>query len=152
MTEGEIARLLDVCPAHRRLLYATALLSGLRANELRSLTLKDLDVTRGGLNLDAKWTKNRKNGFQPLPLRLVAKLQATAERGDSEQLYRLHYLRRDAKRRAPRNPLLFVPSSLSRDFERVANVNRVVALDAHSGVEVRAQVVRKCNRGFFLQR
>ena len=118
MTEGEIARLLDACPAHRRLLYETALLSGLRANELRSLTLKDLDVTRGGLNLDAKWTKNRKNGFQPLPLWLVAKLQAAAERGDSEQLYRLHYLRRDAKRRAPRNPLLFVPSSLSRDFDK----------------------------------
>jgi integrase len=120
MTEQEIARLLDGCPDHRRLLYETALVSGLRANELRSLTLRHLDVARRGLNLDAKWTKNRKNGFQPLPLWLVAKLRATAERGDSEQLYRLHYARRDAKRRAPKDdPLLFVPSaSLSRDLDK----------------------------------
>jgi integrase len=38
MTVAEIQRLLDVAPVHRRLLYEAAFLSGLRANELRSLT------------------------------------------------------------------------------------------------------------------
>jgi integrase len=41
----------------------TAFLSGLRANELRHLTLDHLDLDRCGLHLDAVWTKNRQPGF-----------------------------------------------------------------------------------------
>ena len=57
MTPDEIARLLDVCPAYRRLLYETAFLTGLRVNELRHLTIDHLDDVRGGSRLDADWTK-----------------------------------------------------------------------------------------------
>jgi integrase len=72
MTEEEITRLLGaVRVPRRRLLLETALLSGLRVNELRNLTTNHLDRHQGGLNLDATWTKNRKSGFQPLPLSLA---------------------------------------------------------------------------------
>jgi len=43
------------------------LYTGLRLNEIRSLTVTDLDVENPGLRLDGAWTKNRKFGFQPLP-------------------------------------------------------------------------------------
>jgi integrase len=48
-----------------------AFASGLRKEELRSLVVRDLDIKRGGLVLRAEWTKNRKDGFQPLPAFLV---------------------------------------------------------------------------------
>src|SRR5262245_36465391 len=78
MTAEEITRLLDVCAPHRRLLFETAFLTGLRANELRNLTVQHLDVEQGGLHLDAAWTKNRKPGFQPLPIALSERLYAFA--------------------------------------------------------------------------
>ncbi len=78
MTVAEIQQLLAVAPVHRRLLYETAFLSGLRAKELRSLTLAHLDKTRNGLHLDAASTKNRQAGFQPLPGQLVEDLFAFA--------------------------------------------------------------------------
>ena len=57
MTPDEITRLLAVCPPERRLLYETALFSGLRVNELLHLTLAQLDLERSGLRLEADWTK-----------------------------------------------------------------------------------------------
>ena len=87
MTVGEIQRLLDVAPVYRRLLYTTAFLSGLRANELRSLTLAHLDRTRHDLRLDAAWTKNRQASFQPLPTQLVEDLYAFASAGYPQELY-----------------------------------------------------------------
>ena len=121
MTDEEIVRLPDVCGAHRRLLYETALLSGLRANELRSLTLAHLDTERRGLNLDAEWTKNRKPGFQVLPGELVERLRRFADDRAAEHLYEKSYTRRDGTRKVPANPLLFVPFSLSRDFDKDLN-------------------------------
>ena len=119
MTDSEIICLLEACPPHRRLLYETAFLSGLRANELRSLTQSHLDEARCGLNLDAEWTKNRKPGFQHLPSALVDRLRSFGDEGVAERLYEKYYARRDATRRAPANALLFVPSStLSRDFDK----------------------------------
>src|SRR5215510_7773782 len=53
MTVAEITRLLEVCPPSRRLLLETAFVTGLRANELRNLTVHHLDVQRCGLHLDA---------------------------------------------------------------------------------------------------
>jgi integrase len=53
LTLEEVQGLLAVSPPDRCLLYETALLSGLRANELRSLRVEDLDVERVGLNLHA---------------------------------------------------------------------------------------------------
>ena len=84
MTPDDIRKLLAVSPPHRRLLYETALFSGLRANELRNLTVDHLDEDRGGVHLDAAWTKNRKPGFQPLPRSLVEQLQAFAGTGEAE--------------------------------------------------------------------
>ncbi|MFO7900489.1 MAG: tyrosine-type recombinase/integrase [Planctomycetota bacterium] len=88
LTPDEIRRLLDAARGWRRLVYEVALCSGLRAKELRSLRRSDLDTERGGLVLHAVWTKNRKDGFQPLPSVLVEELRAFAESGEAAQLYR----------------------------------------------------------------
>ena len=77
MTVEEIQRLLVACPSDRRLLWETALLSGLRANELRHLSVDHLDVAQSGLHLDASWTKNRKGEYLPLPHALVERLRAS---------------------------------------------------------------------------
>jgi len=79
LTPAEITKLLAASPPWRQLLYETALSSGLRANELRSLTVAHLSVERGGLYLEAAWTKDRRAGFQPLPADLVARLAAAAK-------------------------------------------------------------------------
>ena len=52
------------------------------------------------------------------PTSLVARLHAYAESGEPDALYTRSYARRDAKLKAPANPLLYVPSSLSRDFDK----------------------------------
>ena len=49
-------------------------MSGLRAGELRSLSVRHLDHQRGGIELEAEWTKNRRAGFQPLPAGLMERL------------------------------------------------------------------------------
>ncbi len=74
MTDAEIHALLESCPPERRLLYKTALCSGLRVNELRQLKVMDLDGDQGGLHLRAEWTKNRQSGFQPLHPTLMCDL------------------------------------------------------------------------------
>jgi integrase len=79
MTPEEVQLLLEHCRPKRRLTYEVALGSGLRAKELRSLKVADLDVERGGLQLRKSWTKNRRDGFQPLPVVLVAKLAEVAK-------------------------------------------------------------------------
>ena len=110
MTPDEIVRLLAVCPLHRRLLYETACLSGLRVNELRHLTTDHLDLERGGLLLDAQWTKNRKSGYQPVPKALAQRLHAFAESGEPARLYTRNLRRGGSQNTAPDNPLLYVPS------------------------------------------
>src|SRR5205823_5729949 len=67
LTLQESQRLLEQCRPRHRLLYETALLTALRANELRQLTLDHLDIEQGALCLDAHWTKNRQAGMQPIP-------------------------------------------------------------------------------------
>jgi len=112
MTLDEIQRLLSASPDHRRLLYETAFLSGLRAGELRHLTVEHLDVERGGLHLDAAWTKNRKPGFQPLPRSLVDRLATFGASGEAMRLYRSKSGNRNPD--APDNPLLYIPSQPDR--------------------------------------
>ena len=99
MTGTEIEALLEHCPPERRMLYRVALASGLRARELRSLTVADLDIERGGLQLHAAWTKNRKPGLQPLPKAMLRELAETA----------------DGKE--PGEPLLHVPYHPSEQFK-----------------------------------
>ena len=97
MTPEEIRRLLAAAPEKRRLTYEVAFCTGLRAGELRALTVGHLDTERAGLRLDAKWTKNRKPGFQPLPTPLVERL---AERAGGKE---------------GTEPLLYLGSNTSRD-------------------------------------
>ena len=79
LTPEEIVRLLDKCLPERRLLYEMALCTGLRANELRHITPAHLDNERCGIRLEAAWTKNRLDGFQPVPGWLMAKLVAETQ-------------------------------------------------------------------------
>jgi integrase len=117
MTPDEIADLLNIAPNHRRLLYETAFVSGLRANELRNLTIEHLDDERCGLRLDASWTKNRKQGFQPLPLALMVSLRTFALTGEPGEYYEKNYRRGSAKHLPPANPLLYVPSNPARTLD-----------------------------------
>ena len=75
----EIAQLLDACLPERRLLYETALCTGLRANELRHITPAHLDDEHCGIRLESTWTKNRLDGIQPIPRWLMEKLLAQAQ-------------------------------------------------------------------------
>jgi integrase len=117
MSQEEITRLLSACAPHRRLLLETAFLSGLRVNELRNLAVEHLDIERSGLHLDAQWTKNRSPGFQPLPAQLAKRLSESARSGEPVRLYEKYQARRDATRKISTDPLLFVPTSLSRAFD-----------------------------------
>ena len=118
MSAEEIAQLLDVCAEERRLVYEAAFLSELRAGELRSLTISDLDTQRCGLRLRAEWTKNRKSGFQYLSRDLVDRLLAFAASGTPRQLYEEAY-RRNYKgdiSKVPEQPLLYVPTHPGRSL------------------------------------
>jgi len=79
LTREEFHRLLDASTPPRRLVYATAAASGLRAGELAALRVKHLDPERGGLHLEARWTKNRRAGFQPVARALISNLSAASE-------------------------------------------------------------------------
>ncbi len=115
MTGEEIRRLLESSPPHRRLLYETAFVSGLRAGELRALEVQHLDVRRGGVHLDARWTKNRKPGFQPLPRALVTRLGEFAAKGEAKRFYAKAHRRSDGK--PPEEPILYVPSHPARSMD-----------------------------------
>jgi len=121
MTAEEIRRLLDVCAPHRRILYEVAFTTGLRANELRSLTIAHLDAERCGLRLDAAWTKARKAGFQPLPSALAARLAEATQSDSTAELYTSFHWNGNHSRGkhalvVPPDPLLYVPSHPARDL------------------------------------
>ena len=118
MTLEEIAQVLKVADPPIRLLYETAFVSGLRANELRNLTLAHLDLERGGLILDAEWTKNRRKGFQPLPYTLIQRLVAFSDANQAQTLYKEAFSRGRAKQEFPKQPLLYVPSHPARSLDR----------------------------------
>ena len=117
MTKDEVKKLFATCAVHRRLLYETAMYSGLRANELRSLTVEDLDAENCRLLLRSDWTKNRTDGFQPLPQALIFRLQEFANSGDVHQLYERLNRRKNARRSYPANPLLCVPAHTARAID-----------------------------------
>jgi integrase len=116
MTPEEIATLLNACPQHRRLVYEVAFLTGLRVNELRSLTIDHLDVENNGLRLDAEWTKNRNRGFQPLPATLTSRLRAYAQSGAAIRQYSTAYGNKTPN--APTRPLLHVLAHPARAMDR----------------------------------
>jgi integrase len=110
LTVEEIRQLLPQCPPDRRLLYETAILTGLRVNELRQLTLDHLDLDQCGLLLAAAWTKNRQPGFQPLPRELLARLYHFGASGEPERLY----LAGKTRMTTPLHALLYVPHNVAR--------------------------------------
>ena len=138
MTAGEIQRLLEHCAPWRRVTYEVAFLTGLRVRELRMLAVQDLDVEYCTLHLHREWTKNRKQGEQPLPQSLVARLQAFAQTGEVQRLYARFYRRKDGRNEAPENALLYVPKNAARamyDDLEAAGVPRETPagrLDFHS--------------------
>ncbi len=103
----EIGKLLRTAPGCHGLNYEVALCTGLRANELRSLSIDDLDTERQGLILNPDWTKNRKPGFQPLPQCLMESLLAFASERSAERLY-IERRPKGAGDDRPANPLLYV--------------------------------------------
>ncbi len=100
MTPEEIQRLLEAAPEDRCLLYEVALSTGLRAKEIRSLKVKDLNPDACGLNLHARWTKNRKQSIQPIPRWLFEKLE------------------KESFGKPPSSPLLYVPSHTARELDK----------------------------------
>jgi len=119
LTPEEIHRLLEAAPEHRRILYEMALTTGLRAGELRALTLESIDVEHGFIILNPSWTKNRKPGEQPIPHKLVEKLMAFGLRGTAKILYAKRYGRKDASLdNIPDNPLLYITTHPSRELRK----------------------------------
>ena len=117
MTPEEIRKILAAAPDRRRILYEVAFTTGLRAGELRALSVDNVDAERGALILDPAWTKNRKPGLQLLPRALVGRLVAFGQSGTAKRLYERHYGRKDAKPEGiPEAPLLFVPTHTARDL------------------------------------
>jgi len=118
-SEEEVRKLLTVAPEHMRILYETALMTGFRAGELRSLTTESLDMDNGRLLLGPDYTKNRKPAVQHIPEWLVKKLAAFSRKEGALKLYRKRYSRTDsADANYPENPLLFVPTHLARAIKR----------------------------------
>ena len=115
LTTAEIARIMALVPPDRVLLYEVALFTGLRAGELAHLRGWHLDMERGGLRLEAEWTKNRRPGFQPLPRYLLEKLAGTSA--------------------SPSDALLDVPSHPARTFDKDLHIAGI-AKDSPDGVLV----------------
>jgi len=113
LARAEVGRLFDVAPDYRRLLYIAAMITGLRAGELRSLTTDDLDPDGPGLHLRPEWTKNRKKGYMPLPVAFAKALLAGARSGETLRLYD----RYNRKIQVPTNALLFVPTHTARTLD-----------------------------------
>ena len=109
LSQDEIRKLLAIADYPYQILYEVAICTGLRANELRSLTVDDLDEENSGLILHSKWTKNRKDGFQPIPKYLITKLKGFIASGVAIKMYELHYSP-NSPLKFPSNPLLHVPT------------------------------------------
>ena len=118
LTPEEIVQFLGACAPHRRLLYEAAFLSGLRASELRRLTLDHLDIERSELQLEAEWTKNRKPCLQPLPRDLAHRLYESARSGEPSRLYAKFHKRKLHTATIPKQPLLYVPSHTARSVDQ----------------------------------
>lgn len=113
----EINRLRAHAPYYRWIVYWTALETGLRANELRSLTVGDLDTKDCFLRLHKAWTKNRRDGFQPISSELAQQLLAWADSGEARALYLKHFSRKQTKTAIPSNRLLYVPTHTARSLD-----------------------------------
>lgn len=138
LTVEEADRLIAHATDDYRLTLKVALGSGLRANELRSLQVADVDFggpgfKDGGLTLRAKWTKNRRDGLQPVAPELLAELRAAT----------------DGKPKTA--PLLFIGEHPARDLDRMLAKADVKKKTDDGKVDFHAlrvtYVTRLCERG-----
>ena len=97
LTVNEIDRLLNSVPPYMRLVYTTAVLAGLRHQELQRLTRSHLHRTLGGLQLTPDVTKNSEAAFQPLPRCLLEELDAFTRTEFPQELYARALQQKDAK-------------------------------------------------------
>lgn len=124
MTQDEYRLLLARCAPHRRLLYETAVCSGLRENELRMLRPKDLDRDNSALRINHLVDKGRMNRLQYIPATLMERLGAFAEMGEARRLYEGIYRRqgaRSGRKALPGDPLLYVPANTATMLRKDLN-------------------------------
>jgi integrase len=84
LTQDEFCRIMVAAPPYRRLLYDTAIDTGLRADELRQLEVGDLDTNRQGIRLNAAIDKARKERFVLLSPDLCKRLAQAAKGKDAK--------------------------------------------------------------------
>ena len=90
------------------------------SQNLRSLSIRDLDAEECCLRLDANWTKNRKEDRQPIPMYLCEMLAEFARAGNAKTLYEETYPRRDgASHSIPDEPLLYVECHPGMSLDRI---------------------------------
>ena len=75
-------------------------------------------MNRGGLHLEADWTKNRKPGFQYLPASLVERLNRFAQSGAALDLYSESSKGANNPVNTLHKPLLYVPSHTAREMDK----------------------------------
>jgi integrase len=120
-TVEELKALLEAAPPYLRMLILTALLTGFRRGELRSLTLGHLDAATMTLRIDASHDKTRKLRYQAIPSHLFQLLLDYAASGEPKRLYARHNQgTKNLKLGIPEEPLLFVPTHAARTLDRVA--------------------------------
>jgi len=86
---AENGPILQGCPGpERALIYRLAVLTGLRANEIRTLRKKsfDLDCRPPTVTVEAAFSKHRRQDVQPLPDELVVPLREHLATGNDEEL------------------------------------------------------------------
>lgn len=116
-TTDEIKALRQVAMPHRELLYQAAMHTGLRANELRSLVLQDLDMERCLIDLKPAWTKNRKGGKHPIPAWLADALWRSGQSREPAKLYAETRKRYTSRRVFSEFALLFVPANPAESLD-----------------------------------
>lgn len=138
LTAEEINLLICSSPRHRRVLYLVALSTGLRANELRCLSVEDLDLRNRGVSLRAELTKNKKPAFQHLPEVVVEELKAFVQSGEARRLYEQAHGENGSLSAYPVNPLLYVPQHTAIHIRRdlaaagIAEVTHEGCVDFHA--------------------
>lgn len=105
LTRQEFTRLWKVLDIDKRMAYMAVMLTGMRRKEIVSLKVKNVDFTRGGINLDWQSEKNSKGSFFHLPESYLNGLHAyVSGRNPGDKLFSvsIHHasenLRRDLKR------------------------------------------------------
>ncbi len=119
MTRDEMESILSHSEPHERMLFETALCTGFRVNELRSLTPEHLRPDTNRIWLSAEIDKGRRERLQPVTQELMCRLVAYGESGEAKKLYRKHPAGKSTRRFVPDNPLLFVPIHAARMFNQV---------------------------------